>query len=363
MIGIRRVFAAGLLWMTAASAMAHEGSTTYLELTAERSALSGRVDVALIDVAASVPLDDDADRQLKWKEVWNGRSRVAEHLGKSFAFSRAGVPCTAVIGEPWMTQRLGLPYLSFDVAARCPADGTVTITSSLFFDADDSHRVLLSLTSGGTTIYGTLSPVSRTWTASAASTAWRTALTFVGQGIWHVLIGYDHLLFLLLLLLPAVASRGAATPGWGRAIALDLVRVVTAFTLAHTITLGLAATGLVRLPQQPVEAAIAASIVLAALLNLVPAFARLRLPLAFGFGLVHGFGFANALAGLGTGSASWPVLAGFNVGVEIANLAVIAVLLPLLLPAGRRQWYVPRALPALSLVAAAIGAVWVVDRF
>jgi len=362
LIGIRHGFAAGLLWMAAASARAHEGSTTYLELAAERSVLSGRVDVALIDVAASAPLDDDGDRQLTWNEVWSGRSRVAGHLGESFAFSRAGVPCTIEIGEPWMTQRLGLPYLSFDVAARCPTDGVVIVTSSLFFEVDDSHRVLLSLASGGTTLYGTLSPVSRTWTAPAANAAWRTALSFVGQGIWHVLIGYDHLLFLLLLLLPAVASRGVATPGRGRAIALDLARVVTAFTVAHSITLGLAATRLVQLPQQPVEAAIAASIVLAALLTLVPALAGLRLPLAFGFGLVHGFGFANALAGLGTGSASWPVLAGFNLGVELANLAVIAVLLPLLLPAGRRRWYVPRALPALSLASAVIGAGWLVDR-
>ena len=362
MIGIRPGFAAGLLWMAAASAMAHEGSTTYLELAAERPALSGRVDVALIDVAASVPLDVDGDRQLTWNEVWSGRSRVAGYLGKSFAFSRAGAACTTVIGEPWMTKRLGLPYLSFDVAARCPTHGVLTVTSSLFFDIDDSHRMLLSLASGGTTLYGTLSPVSRAWTAPAADAAWRTALTFVGQGVWHVLIGYDHLLFLLLLLLPAVASRCVGTPGRGRAIALDLARVVTAFTLAHSITLGLAATGLVRLPQHPVEAAIAASIVLAALLNLVPALARLRLPLAFGFGLVHGFGFANALAGLGAGSASWPVLAGFNVGVELANLVVIAVLLPLLLPAGRRRWYAPRALPALSLASAAIGAAWLVDR-
>ncbi|MDP9198097.1 MAG: HupE/UreJ family protein, partial [Pseudomonadota bacterium] len=180
--------------------------------------------------------------------------------------------------------------------------------------------------------------------------------------IWHVWIGYDHLLFLFLLLLPAVVTRTSDGVGRGRAIALDLVRIVTAFTVAHSITLALAATGTVRLPQQPIEAAIALSIVIAACLNLAPGLARFRLPLAFGFGLVHGFGFANALAGLGMGNAQWPALAGFNIGVEIANLAVIAVLLPILLQAGRRRWYAPRALPALSLASAAIGAAWLVDR-
>ncbi len=270
--------------------------------------------------------------------------------------------CTTLVAEPWLTQRLGLPYLSFDISARCPKEGAAAVASSLFFDIDESHRVLVALASGGATHYGTLSPVSREWAAPSADSAWRTALDFVGHGIWHVWIGYDHLLFLLLLLLPAVAARGVASAGRGRAIALDLVRVVTAFTLAHSITLGLAATGLVRLPQQPVEAAIAASIVLAALLNFFPAWGRLRLPLAFGFGLVHGFGFANALAGLGTGSAPLPVLAGFNIGVELANLAVIVAALPVLLQLSRRQWYVPRALPALSLASAAVGAAWLVDR-
>ena len=86
------------------------------------------------------------------------------------------------------------------------------------------------------------------------------------------------------------------------------------------------------------------------------------MPLAFGFGLVHGFGFANALAGLGTAGTTWPALAGFNVGVELANLAVIALLLPVLLRAAQRRWYAPRALPALSLASAAIGAAWFLDR-
>ena len=99
------------------------------------------------------------------------------------------------------------------------------------------------------------------------------------------------------------------------------------------------------------------------MLNLVPRWWRLRLPLAFGFGLVHGFGFANALAGLDTGAASvLPVLAGFNIGVEAANLAVIAVLLPLLYWSGRFTWYAPRAMPALSMAAALLGAMWMVQR-
>src|SRR5262249_40427319 len=150
-----------------------------------------------------------------------------------------------------------------------------------------------------------------------------TFATFAGQGLWHVWIGYDHLAFLLLLLLPGVL-RAVSTGGWQavpafRETAPDLFRIITAFTLAHSFTLALAATGTVQTRVRPVEVAIAASIVIAGILNLFPSAARARLALAFGFGLVHGFGFANALAELGArGARLVPTLAGFNMGVELA---------------------------------------------
>jgi hypothetical protein len=356
--------ALSVLWLLgqAAAASAHEGSTSYLLASAGPDKLAARFDVALLDVAWAVPLDGDSDGRLTWNEVWDGRSGIAAYLARTIRFSRGGEPCAADVGEPWLTHRLGFPYLSVDMALQCPGAGAVGIASDAFFDADASHRVLVSLESRGSDDVTTLSPENRVWSEPAARSGWETARDFMAQGIWHVWIGYDHLLFLLLLLLPAVATRAAGGKGRGRAIALDLVRVVTAFTVAHSITLALAATGTVRLPQQPIEAAIAMSIVIAACLNLAPSMARFRLPLAFGFGLVHGFGFANALAGLGAGGTQWRAMAGFNVGVEIANLALIAVLLPILLWAGRRRWYAPHALPALSLASAAVGAAWLIDR-
>ena len=122
--------------------------------------------------------------------------------------------------------------------------------------------------------------------------------------------------------------------GWAaatdrREVLFELVKIVTAFTIAHSITLGLAATGAVRLPTQPIEVAIAGSIVVAGLLNLFPAASRWRLRLAFGFGFVHGFGFANALRDIGAdGVPIAPMLAGFNLGVEAAQLSIVALTLP-----------------------------------
>jgi HupE / UreJ protein len=358
-----RLFAMALLIAAALPASAHEGSTSYLVVDAKGSSpgLAARYDVALIDVAWSVPLDADGDGRLTWREIAENRPAIAEWLRAGLRLARGGRPCALDIGEPWLTERLGLPYLSFDISAACPRAGTVGIASSLFFDSDAYHRVLVSVATPRAMHAATLAPGLREWAEPATVSAWRTALEFLRQGMFHVWVGYDHLVFLLLLLLPAVV-RGKAHAG-GRAILLDLARIVTAFTVAHSITLGLAATAVIRLPQQPIEVAIAMSLVVAGVLNLLPQWWRLRLPLAFGFGLVHGFGFANALAGLDTGHASvLPVLAGFNVGVELANLAVIAVLLPLLLWTGRFRWYAPRAMPALSMASAVLGAMWMVQR-
>jgi len=356
--------AATALSIAGSAASAHEGSTSYLTLDARASdgAVAGRYDVALIDLALAMPLDADSDGRLRWDEIEAASPAITRFVGAGLAVSRGGSRCTVRLGEPWLTRRLGLIYLSLDLAAGCTGRGSVSVASGLFFDADAYHRVLVSLQTPTTAFAATLAPRSRAWSEPAQHSAWRTAISFVGQGIWHVWTGYDHLVFLLLLLLPAVAARAGAGSR-GRTVALDLARIVTAFTVAHSITLGLAATGTVRLPPQPIEVAIAVSLVVAGVLNLAPRFGRLRLPLAFGFGLVHGFGFANALAGLDVGNgAVLPVLAGFNVGVELANLTVIAAALPLLLWTGRFAWYASRAMPALSLASAALGAMWMLQR-
>jgi hypothetical protein len=352
-----------LALLAATAASAHEGSTSYLvlETNGDRAA-GGRFDVALVDLAWALPLDGDGDRRLRWREIEESRTSIASFVAEGLRFSRDGRVCATRMGALWLAERLGQPYLSMNLAVECASSGPLAVRSALFFDDDDSHRVLLSLTTPAATHAATLSPSDRAWSEPAAASAWRTGWRFLRQGAWHVWIGYDHLLFLLLLVLPAVVRRDGVA-GRARGIALDLARIVTAFTIAHSITLGLAATSVVSLPQRPVEAAIALSLVAAGLLNLVPRWHRFRLPLAFAFGLVHGFGFANALAGLGTGGLpALPVLAGFNVGVELANLAVIATVLPLLIGLARFGWYAPRAMPALSLAAAAVGAAWMLER-
>ena len=117
------------------------------------------------------------------------------------------------------------------------------------------------------------------------------------------------------------------------------------------------------LPTQPIEGAIAASIAVAAAINLLPRLSRLRLPLAFGFGLVHGFGFANALGELdATGTGLLPLLAGFNIGVEIAQLSIVSVVLPLIYMARGTRWYATGVMPLGSCVLGGAGLFWLFQR-
>ena len=162
---------------------------------------------------------------------------------------------------------------------------------------------------------------------------WQAFADYVREGVWHIWIGYDHILFLLSLLLPAVLVR--RDNGWHavrnfRPACNSVLKIVTVFTLAHSITLWLAVMGYVTLPSRLVEATIALSIVITALNNLYPVLPFPGWAIAFVFGLVHGFGFANVLLDLGLSNATLAVaLLGFNVGVELGQIAIVLVFLPL----------------------------------
>ncbi len=183
---------------------------------------------------------------------------------------------------------------------------------------------------------------------------------------WQVLPGFDHMLFLISLLLPAVLRRrdGAWIPAESlRTASIGVLKVVTAFTIAHSVTLGLATLGWLDLPSRLVEPVIAASIVIAALNNLYPLVSRGLWMVAFGFGLIHGVGFAGALQALGLPSTGLLLsLFSFNLGVEIGQMAIVAVFLPLAFWAGRTPLYPRLVLRFGSLGIALIASLWVVER-
>jgi hypothetical protein len=347
-------------------AFAHSTSTSFLIISAADEPVGVRWDLSLQDIAWMVFIDADYDGNVTWKEVQDARPALTSALLAQISVQRGGAPCALGVKDFALAKRAEQNFLSVALQATCPKQGLLGVGGTLFMSGDASQRVLLSATHGSGQLTGVLSAASPVWSEPEHASAWNSFVRFVGEGVWHVLIGYDHIAFVLLLLLPSVMRpvdgkwQGAA--GLAQ-VTRDIVTIITAFTIAHSTTLALAVTGTVKLPTQPIEVAIAASIAMAGGLNLMPRLSKVRLPLAFGFGFVHGFGFANALSEIdAAGSSLLPLLAGFNIGVEIAQLGIVAMVLPLIYSMRATRWYANGVLPLGSCALGAAGVVWIFQR-
>ena len=182
------------------------------------------------------------------------------------------------------------------------------------------------------------------------------------QGILHLLTGFDHLAFMLVALLAVVRRRDASDPAPLRTAIVESLKVVTAFTVAHSITLSLAALGAVTLASKPVEASIAATVFLTAVSGFWRPGRLHGWPLAAAFGLVHGFGFAGALGEMIEGTARVTSVGAFNLGIELAQIAVALAMVPVLYALTRKPRAARFAIPAISGVVAVVAAGWIVER-
>ncbi|MBM4383086.1 MAG: HupE/UreJ family protein [Deltaproteobacteria bacterium] len=354
------------LLLVAASAHAHKASDAYLSLTVDGARVSGRWDIALRDLELAVGLDANADGAISWGELREQRAAIDAYALSHLRISASDSPCRARIASHQVDRHTDGAYAVLALDATCASARDIALEYDLLFALDPQHRGLLRTSHGGSASSAVLSPAAPRFALTEPASTWRTLNDFLREGVWHIWIGIDHVLFLLCLLLPAVVRREAGR--WravesARAAALDVLRVVTAFTLAHSITLALAALDVVALPSRWVESAIAASIVLAALDNLRPFLRAPRWAIAFGFGLVHGLGFASVLIDLGLpAGARTLALVAFNAGVELGQLAIVAAFLPLALALRRSALYPRFALAGGSLAVAALASVWLWER-
>jgi HupE / UreJ protein len=370
----RRVWLAlGLiLWATGASA--HKPSDSYLTLTLPSSGevLQGQWDIALRDLDFVIGLDANHDGAITWGELRAARTRIADYALTRLTLEAVGRgerhPClprpTALLVDEHVDGHYAVLRFSADCGLR-PVQ--LTVHYQLMFEADPTHRGLLQVSGDGSEQAAVLSRetprVSLNVSAPGRS---QQFAAFLGEGIWHILRGYDHILFLLTLLFPAVVRYGAA--GWEpreslRDTTLDVLQVVTAFTLAHSLTLSLAVLGLVHLPARWVECGIALTVLLGALNNLRPLIVRRRWMVAFAFGLVHGFGFASVLADLGLHGANLALsLLGFNSGVETGQLLIVLAVLPLAFLARHTALYRHAFMPAGSTAVVLLAGYWLVTR-
>ncbi len=358
---------------------AHTTSEAYLTLgllegRAGEQAVAARLDVALRDLDEALTLDADGNGEITWSELRGARDAIAAYAGARLTLLADGRRCTSrPVGELQVVEHGSSNHAVLTLQFTCPLEAMreLAVDYRLFADINPRHRALLKLQAGAVTQSAVLDPTAAAPQRlalgdEAGANLWRTWLTYVGQGVWHIWIGVDHILFLVALLLPAVLWRERArwvpVGSFGAAFR-DVLKIVTAFTVAHSITLTLATLGVVTLPSRLVESAIAASVVLAAANNVRPLIRGRRWLVAFFFGLIHGFGFAGALAELGLPQGALALsLFGFNLGVEVGQLAIVVIFLPLAYALRSTRFYRRMVLVGGSLAIAVLALWWFAER-
>lgn len=357
-----------LLVLVSCAASAHKPSDSYLTLKVDGARVDGQWDIALRDLDFAIGLDGNDDGAITWGELKARQGNVAAYALARLKIASGGAACPAQATGHLVDHHSDGAYAVLQFVAVCPDRiETLKVSYGLLFDVDPQHKGLLRLEAGGRTATGIFSPDKPTLELKLGEVSRLSQFVEYGEhGVWHIWIGYDHILFLLSLLLPAVLHRTrrhwepVATFGEGF---WDVFRIVTSFTVAHSVTLSLAALGVIQLPSRLVESAIAASVLLAALNNVFLLVIGRRWLVAFAFGLIHGFGFASVLADLGLPrEALLLALVGFNVGVEVGQLVIVSGFLPLAY-ALRRTWlYQKLLLIGGSLIIAAVAASWMAER-
>ncbi len=393
----RAALSALALWLglVASPCLAHKASDAYLLLhpraaaasaPAAGAALHVELSLALKDLDAALPmLDADDDRTLTWGEVRRALPQIVGWVENGFRLQCAGRPLELRFAFQAVEQRVDGHYVRLAAPLDCAPPATLVLDYTLFEGIDASHRLLVGGVLDGRPVAFTSAPrAGRALTLRAASDApgaplaqatpqsgTATLAQFFPEGVHHILSGIDHLAFLIALLLPIRLFRqrqtherpGAVPPHAASDGFVALLRTVTAFTIGHSLTLGLASIGWVSVPPSWVEPAIAITIGISAALNLYPVrWIRTDL-LALLFGLVHGLGFSEVMreAGIHGVLLLWG-LAGFNLGVEAGQLLVVlgwCVLQWLLV---RLSWYRRALVRAGSWVLLALAGYWTLQR-
>jgi len=372
---VKLIFALLTALLAAGAAQAHKPSDSYLAIHVGGAAVHGQWDIALRDLEFAIGLDANGDGKITWGELRTKHDAIAAYALARLAVRADGRDCKLAPTAHLVDEHSDGTYAVLRFEADCAAAGarpasapaSVEVAYNLFFDLDPTHRGLMRFERDGTAQTGVLSPeYPRLRFKVGEVSRLSQFFDYLREGTWHIWIGFDHILFLLSLLLPSVlilkdngwqAARGFRTTFW------DVLKVVTSFTVAHSITLSLAALSVISLPSRLVESTIALSVVLAALNNLVPVVAERRWAVAFAFGLIHGFGFASVLTDLGLPQESLLLaLVGFNLGVEVGQLAIVSAFLPFA-HALRGSWFYRRVVFIWgSATIALVAGIWLAER-
>ena len=361
-----------------AVARAHNPNETYIYLDIDSLTIGGLVEMRLQDLDAIFDLDRNGNGAVSDAEFDAGKPAILDHFQSAMSFDLNGATPMILFDE--VTRFDGgigtFMQLNFTLDYKGAVPDQIAMTYDSQFDGSlENHRAMVLLRSNVKTglenneahISHIFAPGPNQVTLSLTSPpAGQVFALFVKHGLVHILIGFDHVAFLLALLLPSVlvvqAGRWAPAATLGQA-GWTILKIATVFTLAHSITLSAAALGIIVPPAQMIEALIALSIVAAALVNITLVRPTATLPMVFALGLLHGFGFSYVMEPLGIARATLlHSLLGFNIGVELGQIAIIAVVFPPLFVLRRQGWYVAAVLKGGSVLLILIATWWFGER-
>ena len=371
------VFAASLILFAAPeNVRAHALGEHYIWLDVEARQLSGDVEINARDLANLLALDLDPEVTITEAAIAPYRQELRQYVAERFSIaSGRGEMTLDVEGVSVRSFEEGnFVRVQFSASDGEALGKTVTVRDEMFFDLDLQHRGIVLIRSNqrtGETFEERQALIFSAFTDEQELNlddppTLLSRLGFIWQGMLHIFIGIDHILFLVALLFTAVLVR--REDGWMPAESFknalwNVLKIVTIFTIAHSVTLFLAGLGYVRLPSRLVESIIALSIIVVAVNNLVGRFDSKKLWIILAFGLFHGLGFASVMAELPFRMENLlSVVLFFNIGVELGQVVIVAAVFPLLFAARRSRFYVPAVVVGGSLVIALIAAIWLVQR-
>lgn len=367
-----------VLMILPSTATAHRLGESYVYFQVTDEALTGRFEALASDLDKAIPLDADGDGTITEEEAKAQGAALFSFFSERLKLSDNGRELTLVPGDVSFLPTKHGPFtlVNFTIPELSPVPETLTIAYKPLADVVNPAHLGFALIESNTRtgrkdnesrVSLIFRPDGGDQTLHLAGEPWpKVFKEFVIHGIWHIWLGFDHVVFLITLLLPsvmmAVASRWMPHQSFRSAL-WNVVKIATVFTVSHSVTLCLAALGVVTLPPTLVEAIIALSIGVVAILNMFPKLHRHILSIVFIFGLFHGFGFANVLEPLGLTPAGKVVgLAAFNIGVEIGQVAIILAAFPILWVL--RQWrlYPPLAFRLGTVALVFLATVWFLER-
>lgn len=349
------------------NAVAHKPSDSYLFLQADGQL---RWDIALRDLEQAVGVDTNQDGQITWGEIKQQQTAISAYALSRFQLQQDQAACSLSLQQVQIDEHTDGAYAVLMLQPSCSlaANAQLDFNYQLLFDIDPTHRGILldqrADVAASSMIFSQDKP--QLSISPEQSNGWSTFVNYIGEGVYHIWIGLDHLLFISMLILPAVLRvkyyRWEQVESFRPAF-WNLLKVITAFTVAHSITLSLAALDIVSLPSRLVESAIALSIIVLALNIFYPIVKHDQWWLAFGFGLLHGFGFASVLSELSMPQATLiQALLGFNVGVELGQLMLVLLVFPLAYLLRATKLYQVPILYGSAALTFILASIWFVER-